>query len=574
MLCESQGFCAVLGPLSMPRAIKVVLVIAALTAAACFFIGRWKGCSCTAASFVGVVLAAALSPLLLFRPLPPAPPTPDRNAVFIEAGASRALADVSPALANGSCTSFLGTTDLFVFCGQHLGASSFRPSCAETILRCDRERTHLAQAEARRKAISARGAARCTPFQREDGRPMCLPSFFLLGIQKAGTTWLYQLLERHPQVVPMRKEPWFFGNGGRVRAEYDKAHNLIKYLRLFPSAAELVFDDRIVGDGSVSTLRSPPSALHALVPNARLLVILREPSSRSSSVFRYYCSKQFEPDGSRAIADVRARKQAVNVACSSTVFADGALQDARRELSTFGRCMDTEMAPSRRQVESSKQLPRRGQQQHVQAAPRDRVQASAARMVKLRRLAELDHYVKADVKAEVKADAKGEVKAEAALLTRALRSPLRTVTRVRNCYRHLTATTTSLGRSLTAFHEGLYWIPITRWWSAYPTSSLLILDYARLADARGARKMAAAIASHLGLSRPYSVDAGTMAQKPTYVTHLRGNASDTPTLELLRALYAPHNEILLQMLTSTPGAYAEGFESGETFRWAMPRRAE
>ena len=72
LLCGSHGVCAVFGPLSVPRAgaVAALLVTSALVAAASIVIVRHRGL-CTAGSFVAVVVAVALSPLL-FRPLPSA----------------------------------------------------------------------------------------------------------------------------------------------------------------------------------------------------------------------------------------------------------------------------------------------------------------------------------------------------------------------------------------------------------------------------------------------------------------------------------------------------------------------
>ena len=38
-----------------------------------------------------------------------------------------------------------------------------------------------------------------------------LPDFFIVGHGKSGTTALYEMLRRHPQIyMPANKEPWFF----------------------------------------------------------------------------------------------------------------------------------------------------------------------------------------------------------------------------------------------------------------------------------------------------------------------------------------------------------------------------
>jgi len=40
-----------------------------------------------------------------------------------------------------------------------------------------------------------------------------LPDFFIVGQPKSGTTALYEMLRRHPEIfMPASKEPWFFAD--------------------------------------------------------------------------------------------------------------------------------------------------------------------------------------------------------------------------------------------------------------------------------------------------------------------------------------------------------------------------
>ena len=40
-----------------------------------------------------------------------------------------------------------------------------------------------------------------------------VPDFFIVGHPKSGTTALYDMLKRHPEIfMPKAKEPWFFGD--------------------------------------------------------------------------------------------------------------------------------------------------------------------------------------------------------------------------------------------------------------------------------------------------------------------------------------------------------------------------
>ena len=45
---------------------------------------------------------------------------------------------------------------------------------------------------------------------------MGIPNFLCIGMQKGGTTWLYDVLKQHPSVTTMpAKEIVFFNNFGR-----------------------------------------------------------------------------------------------------------------------------------------------------------------------------------------------------------------------------------------------------------------------------------------------------------------------------------------------------------------------
>src|SRR3954469_129284 len=50
-----------------------------------------------------------------------------------------------------------------------------------------------------------------SPSAREE--PLRIPDFFIVGHSKSGTTALYEMLRRHPQIyMPDSKEPWFFAD--------------------------------------------------------------------------------------------------------------------------------------------------------------------------------------------------------------------------------------------------------------------------------------------------------------------------------------------------------------------------
>jgi hypothetical protein len=116
---------------------------------------------------------------------------------------------------------------------------------------------------------------------------MRVPDFFLVGAPKCGTTALYAMLAGHPDVhVSPVKEPDFFA-GDVVAAVPGLAATAVtewpRYLALFDAAGAA----RAVGEGSVSYLASEVAAgaIRARCPEARILMILRDPAAR---LFSHY----------------------------------------------------------------------------------------------------------------------------------------------------------------------------------------------------------------------------------------------------------------------------------------------
>ncbi|MGD1059570.1 MAG: sulfotransferase [Solirubrobacteraceae bacterium] len=127
-----------------------------------------------------------------------------------------------------------------------------------------------------------------TDAERSPGR---VPDFFIVGHHKSGTTAMYEMLRRHPQIyMPEMKEPEFFGRvhtGRREPVPGSKQHRptfgetrpqtYAEYVSLFAAATP----DQRVGEASPSYLRSLTAAsdIAAVQPDARIIAILREPVS-------------------------------------------------------------------------------------------------------------------------------------------------------------------------------------------------------------------------------------------------------------------------------------------------------
>jgi hypothetical protein len=109
-----------------------------------------------------------------------------------------------------------------------------------------------------------------------------LPDFFIVGHAKSGTTALYEMLRRHPEIfMPALKEPWFFASDMRPRFQPRRAgappQTLEEYRALFAGARA----GQRIGEASSSYLWSETAAraIAEVRPDARIIAILREPAS-------------------------------------------------------------------------------------------------------------------------------------------------------------------------------------------------------------------------------------------------------------------------------------------------------
>lgn len=128
----------------------------------------------------------------------------------------------------------------------------------------------------------------------------CAPHFFVIGVFKGGTTSLYTYLGKHPQVrLKNESDARSVGPGGTdVRIVRLKETNFFtmlntsqrginsvaKYMDIFfPSIYPS--DGLITGEASPSYFYAPntPDKLHKTFPNARLILMLRNPIDRAFS---------------------------------------------------------------------------------------------------------------------------------------------------------------------------------------------------------------------------------------------------------------------------------------------------
>ena len=104
-----------------------------------------------------------------------------------------------------------------------------------------------------------------------------LPDFLILGAQKAGTTALYAYLRWHPQITgPSFKEVSFFDRHYARGERWYRAHLPVRRRGL-------------VGEASPSYLFHPlaPERVARMLPDARLIALLRNPVDRAFSHYQH-----------------------------------------------------------------------------------------------------------------------------------------------------------------------------------------------------------------------------------------------------------------------------------------------
>lgn len=99
------------------------------------------------------------------------------------------------------------------------------------------------------------------------------PSFVVIGAMKGATTWIAHQLRNHPQLWLPSAEPHYFSS------EFDRGPAW--YASLFDAAPP----GRIIGEKSADYLAHPlaPARMAAMLPDARLIVQLRDPVQRAYS---------------------------------------------------------------------------------------------------------------------------------------------------------------------------------------------------------------------------------------------------------------------------------------------------
>jgi len=134
------------------------------------------------------------------------------------------------------------------------------------------------------------------------------PTFLIAGAPRSGTTWLYHLLDRHPDIYmakPVRPEPKFF----LVDELYRRG--LPYYVDTWFNGSETY---AAAGEKSTNYMESAVAAqrIHQHLPEVQLVFILREPAQRAYSNWAWSRMNRMETaDFETALAEEDARERSL-----------------------------------------------------------------------------------------------------------------------------------------------------------------------------------------------------------------------------------------------------------------------
>jgi Sulfotransferase family len=123
---------------------------------------------------------------------------------------------------------------------------------------------------------------------------MTLPTFFIIGAAKAGTTSLHYYLDQHPEIqMSAIKEPNFFAPAMTPAHARRTISRLDQYERLFDQAAG------VRGEASAVYTNYPlrpgvPERIKEFVPEAKFVYLVRDPIARTMSHYHHLVSSEGE----------------------------------------------------------------------------------------------------------------------------------------------------------------------------------------------------------------------------------------------------------------------------------------
>jgi hypothetical protein len=124
-----------------------------------------------------------------------------------------------------------------------------------------------------------------------------LPDFIIIGAQRCGTTSLYNYLTQHPLILSaLRKEVHYFDNNFHKGVSWYQAFFPLISLRNGYAKILSIDNSHLTGEATPYYLFHPltPKRIAGLLPQVKLIVILRNPVDRAYSHFLHATRMGFE----------------------------------------------------------------------------------------------------------------------------------------------------------------------------------------------------------------------------------------------------------------------------------------
>ena len=145
---------------------------------------------------------------------------------------------------------------------------------------------------------------------------VCIPGVFFIGFPKSGTSQLYKMMVRNPEIVTgINKEPHWWTRVPFNTKFPQNILSIVRYLMHFKDASHKIASTSphaLAIDASQSTIWDTretknlcilPSLLHSIVPGGKYIVMMRDPVDRLYSDFTYLCEKHWEAKKLKSIPD-------------------------------------------------------------------------------------------------------------------------------------------------------------------------------------------------------------------------------------------------------------------------------
>ena len=133
------------------------------------------------------------------------------------------------------------------------------------------------------------------------------PDFIIIGVQKAGTTGLFRILEKHSNIVSVKeKEIHYFDNDdwynenkiSQYHSYFPLPHTINKKTKVFEATPLYIFHPEVA------------YRLHKYNPDLKLILMLREPAERAFSAWTMY-NHHFKTGISKHLHDPRSFSKAI-----------------------------------------------------------------------------------------------------------------------------------------------------------------------------------------------------------------------------------------------------------------------